>query len=631
MIENKRISVYKITVIMLVICSIFISILLVYNNRYFNGDRDSEDSVKFLIGVSQAELIEPWHIVMTKEIKEEASKYENVKVIYTDAAGSEEKQIADINNLIAYGIDILIISPTNSEQITEVVSEVYKSIPVIVLDRGVQGYDYTLYIGPDNDVVGRQVGKYVDEVLGESGGNVVEIMGASESDPTKERSEGFKSTINNIYNINLLEQINAGWNRDRAEDKMYDIYNTYSKIDLVFAHNDAMALGAYISYRNSQYKNHVKFIGIDGLPGERGGLDLVEKGIFDCTFICPTGGKEAIQFAMDILNKENGIPKKVILRSTKITKDNIEEYKLEQQKKLNLKEEEKTITLGFCNVGKEGGWRAANSISIKNAAKAEGIDLIYTEADLNQEKQIEIIRGFINMGVDVISFSPVVETGWEEVLKEAKEAGIPIILADRMIKIENDLLYTTFLGSDFREEGRRAARWVINNVYKGEPLKVLEIQGTIGSTPTIERNIGFQEIISKYELIEVVDKPSGGYTLKKGQKVMNEFLKSQKEIDVLFAHNDDMALGAIEAIENRNLKPGVDIKIVSIDAIKDAIIAIKDKKLNCSVECNPLLGPQLMKVVKDAVSGKDLPMKIITEETVFTQEEFNYEWLNRAY
>lgn len=619
----------------LIIVSTILFIMTNGEKPYVNNE--SEESIDFVIGVAQSQLIDQWQINMNKEIKNESKKYENIEVIYTDAVNSDEKQIEDINKLIGFGIDLLIISPTNSNSkiIIDKVIEVYKDIPVIVLDREVEGYGYTLYIGQDNLMIGKQAGEYISDILGESGGKVVEIKGSNDSSSMEEMSLGFRNELEKNNNIEIIEEINGGWNRDIAEDKMYDIFNTYNKIEVIFAHNDAMALGAYTAYKNLEYPYPVKFIGIGGVQGDKGGLDLVEKNIFSSTIICPTGGKEAIQYAIDILNKESGIPKKVILRSKKITKDNLQEYKYEENKKLYINRKEDPIVLGFCNVGNEGGWREAHRVSIKEAAKNAGVELVYAEAGLSQERQIEIIREFIKIGVDVISFSPVVEDGWDGILREAKEAEIPVILSDRSIKTEDKRLYTTFIGSDFREEGRRAARWVLENMDMDEKINVVEIKGTKGSTPAIERKIGFEEVTSEYENINIIKSKSAEYTFDEGKAVMESYLdeieKSGEEINLVYCHNDDMALGAIKAIEEYGLKPGEDIKIISIDGIKKAIIAIKDGKLNCSVECNPLIGPQIIKVAVDVVNGMDIPMMIMTEETVFSQNEFDVEWLNRKY
>ena len=628
--------IYVLLLIILALAIITTTLFVITTEKEFD-DNNPGESVEFVIGVAQSQLIDQWQIDINNEIRDESKEHENIEVIYTDAVSSDEKQIADINKLMDFGIDLLIISPTNSKSriITEKIVEVYKEIPVIVLDREIEGYGYTLYIGQDNLMVGKQTGEYISDILGKNGGKVVEVKGSYDSNSSTEMSLGIRNELEYDDNIEIISEINGEWNRDIAEDKMYDIFNIYNKIDVVFAHSDSMALGAYNAYKNSGYSYPVKFISIGGLQGEKGGVDLVEKKIFSSTIICPTGGKEAIQYAVDILNEQSGIPKKVILRSKKITKDNFQEYKDEQEKKIYVKQKEEPIVLGFCNIGDEGAWREAHRTSIKNAAKDAGIELIYAEAGLSQEKQIEIIREFIKIGVDVISFSPIVEEGWDDILREAKEAEIPVILSDRSIKTEDKRLYTTFLGSDFREEGRRAASWLLENMDIDKKNNVVEIKGTEGSTPEVERKIGFQEIIEEYENINIIKSKSAAYTFDEGKAVMesylNELNERDEEINLVYCHNDDMALGAIEAIEEFGLKPGEDIKVISIDGIKKAIIAIRDGKLNCSVECNPLIGPQIMKVAIDIVNGKDIPMMIITEETVFSEDEFNLEWLNRKY
>ncbi|WP_207857886.1 substrate-binding domain-containing protein [Lucifera butyrica] len=591
---------------------------------------EERNQIQFLIGVSQANLIEPWRVVMTREIKEEAGKHKHLRVVFTDAAQSSQKQINDVEKLLQQGIDLLIISPNDASVLTPVVAKAYKKIPVIVLDRAVEGYDYTLFIGPDNHSIGKQAGKFVADLLGSRGGNIIEIQGLNGSPPVRDRSEGFQEVIDKYGNIKILDRVAADWQRDKAEDEMKKILKKYPDVDIVFAHNDPMALGAYKATRELGLQG-VSFVGIDGLPGANGGLQLVKDGILQGTFTCPTGGKEAVQYAIDILNHEKGIPKKIILRSNKITRDNVALYTDRQNEPVpNVKAKHK-IVLGFSQLGRESQWRLANSASIKQAAKDEGIELLFTEADQKQELQIQSIRDFIKQKVDVIAFAPVVEDGWEEVLQEAKTAGIPVIISDRTVNLD-DSMYTTFIGADFEEEGRRAARWLVQNMQGRTNVNIVELQGTVGSTPAIDRKKGFEEILREHPQFKIVDSETGDFTRDEGKKVMEDCLRRNgTDIQAVFAHNDDMALGAIEAIEESGLKPGKDIVIVSIDATKNAFNAMLAGKLNCTVECNPLLGPQLMKAVKTLVAGRQLPVRIITSEEVFSQEVARKELPYRKY
>jgi len=294
---------------------------------------------------------------------------------------------------------------------------------------------------------------------------------------------------------------------------------------------------------------------------------------------------------------------------------------------------DKKITLGFSQIGAESEWRTANTKSIKDAAQESGINLKFSDAQQKQENQIKAIRSFIAQKVDVIAFSPVVETGWEPVLREAKAAKIPVILTDRSVNVKDDSLWVTFMGSDFVEEGRRAANWLVEKTKDNAgPINIVELQGTVGSAPAIDRKKGFEEVIKDKAKFKIIRSQTGDFTRAKGKEVMEAFLKAEgKKINVLFAHNDDMAIGAIQAIEEAGMKPGKDILIVSIDAVKGAFQAMMAGKLNVSVECSPLLGPQLMSAVKDLMAGKTLPKRIVTEESIFPMETAAKEFPTRKY
>jgi galactofuranose transport system substrate-binding protein len=296
------------------------------------------------------------------------------------------------------------------------------------------------------------------------------------------------------------------------------------------------------------------------------------------------------------------------------------------------------IVLGFSQIGAESEWRTANTTSIQSAAKDAGIDLRFSDAQQKQENQIKALRSFIAQRVDVIAFSPVVETGWETVLREAKAAQIPVILTDRAVEVSDDSLYLSLIGSDFVEEGRRAGRWLLEHTKdKTGDIHIVELQGTVGSAPANDRKKGFAEIISADPRYKIIRSQTGDFTRAKGKEVMEAFLKAEgnqaggRKIDILFAHNDDMAIGAIQAIEEAGLKPGTDITIISIDGVKGAFEAMIAGKLNVSVECSPLLGPQLMDAVKEVVAGRTIPRRIVTEESVFPMETAAQEFPNRKY
>lgn len=271
------------------------------------------------------------------------------------------------------------------------------------------------------------------------------------------------------------------------------------------------------------------------------------------------------------------------------------------------------LVVGYAQIGAESEWRTANTASIKETAEELGVELKFSDAQQKQENQIAAIRSYIAEGVDVIGFSPVVETGWETVLQEAKDAGIPVIMVDRRADVPREL-YATYLGSDFVEEGRKAGNEM--NTLLPEGGKIVELVGTVGSAPANDRYSGFRETMAGN--IEIIDSQSGDFTRAKGKEVMEAFLKNYgDEIVGLYAHNDDMAIGAIQAIEEYGLQPGVDIKIVSIDAVRGAFEAMIAGKLNVTVECNPLLGPQFYDLALRAVNGEELPDWVPSEESVY--------------
>ena len=278
----------------------------------------------------------------------------------------------------------------------------------------------------------------------------------------------------------------------------------------------------------------------------------------------------------------------------------------------------KDLVVAYAQIGAESEWRTGNTASIKETAEALGVELKFSDAQQKQENQIKALRSFIAQKVDVIGISPVVETGWDAVFKEAKDAGIPLILVDRRAAVPEDL-YVSYLGSDFMEEGRNSAR-VLAKIVNGK-ANIVELVGTLDSAPANDRYKGFREILQVYHDMQIIDSETGYFTRAKGKEVMENFLRKQgRNITALYSHNDDLAIGAIKAIEEYGLKPGVDIKIVSIDSIRDAFEAMIDGKLNATIECNPLLGPQFFELALKVANGESVPRWVPSKESIFFPE-----------
>lgn len=277
------------------------------------------------------------------------------------------------------------------------------------------------------------------------------------------------------------------------------------------------------------------------------------------------------------------------------------------------------LIVGYAQLGAESEWRAANTISIKETAEQLGVELRFFDAQQKQDNQILAVRKLIIQKVDIIGISPIVETGWQEVFQQAKDAGIPIILVDRRAAVPEDL-YVSYLGSDFLEEGRNAARIMVDLV--DGKANIVELVGNIGSAPANDRYTGFREVLADYPDMKIIDSQSGDFTRARGKEVMAAFLqKYGGKITAVYAHNDDMALGAIQAIENYGLRPGKDIKIVSVDAARVAFEAMIAGKLNATVECNPLLGPQFFELALKVVNGETIPKWVPSIESVFFPED----------
>ena len=280
-------------------------------------------------------------------------------------------------------------------------------------------------------------------------------------------------------------------------------------------------------------------------------------------------------------------------------------------------------TIGFSQIGSESGWRAAETTLTKQQAEERGIDLKFSDAQQKQENQIAAIRSFVAQGVDAILLAPVVATGWDSVLEEAKDADIPVVLLDRQVDSSDDL-YLTAVGSDLVHEGNVAGQWLVDQVA-GEECRVVELQGTTGSSPAIDRKTGFENAIEGHDNIEIVRSQTGDFTRAQGKEVMESFLQAEnggQDICALYAHNDDMAVGAIQAIKEAGLKPGEDILVVSIDAVPDIFAAMAAGEANATVELTPnMAGPAFDALEKYLETGEAPEKFIQTESKLYTQAD----------
>lgn len=308
------------------------------------------------------------------------------------------------------------------------------------------------------------------------------------------------------------------------------------------------------------------------------------------------------------------------------------------ENEMEEKPEEGLVVVGVSQVGSESIWRTAHTASIQETLTTEnGYYLIFDNARQKQENQIKAIRNFISQDVDYIVLSPITETGWDTVLSEAKDAGIPVILMDRMVDIEDDSLYTAWIGSDFEEEGKNAGYWLEEYLEKKEmteeDINIVVLQGTEGSTSVIGRTRGFESVAKKNQNWHILEQVDADFTTAKGYEVMQYFLEEYEDIDVVVSQNDDMTFGALEAMEEAGISTGKDgdVIIISFDAVKAALEKVKDGEINVDIECNPLQGQYIDRIIRDMEKGKLEEKMFYTVERVFTPENVGLVIDDRTY
>ena len=274
---------------------------------------------------------------------------------------------------------------------------------------------------------------------------------------------------------------------------------------------------------------------------------------------------------------------------------------------LGLAANASALTVAFSQIGQESDWRTANTDNVKAAIEEAGWELVYSDGQQKQENQIAALRSFITQGVDYILFTGVVNTGWEEVLTEVNDADIPLLLLDRIPDCADQIEYKVAFGGDFVEEGYRMVKWAgeyLKSIGRDEEVNVVIMEGTTGASAQVDRTTGNLKALEEYPNMKLVGQQSGNFPRAEGQAVMESWLKSIDHIDVLFAQNDDMALGAIDAIKAAGLVPGQDIIIVGCDSVKAAFDAIVAGDMNATIECNPLYGDAVAELIKKLEAGE---------------------------
>jgi simple sugar transport system substrate-binding protein len=300
-----------------------------------------------------------------------------------------------------------------------------------------------------------------------------------------------------------------------------------------------------------------------------------------------------------------------------------------QNKNSTQNKKEAGIIVGFSQIGAESAWRTCNTRSVQEAAAQRGVQLVYDNAEQKQENQIKALRSFIAYQVDVIVFVPIVTDGWDNVLQEARDAGIPVLVTDRKIHVEDQSLYAGFIGTDSLEEGRNAGLFILDKFKNerelfnktGKYINIVELFGTEGSSVALGRAEGLREVLEPHPAFRILYSKSGDFLRSKGYELAVEFLEFHEDIDIIFSHNDGMTLGVIEAMEEKGIRPGKDIVIITIDAQQAAIDALREGKVNCVIECNPKTGPEIIELAEKLAAGESIPRLQYVHEQVFYETD----------
>ena len=300
--------------------------------------------------------------------------------------------------------------------------------------------------------------------------------------------------------------------------------------------------------------------------------------------------------------------------------------------------DENLIVVGISQVGSESAWRFANTQSIQQAFTPEnGFFMVFDNARQRQENQIKAVRSFISQRVDYIVVAPVIEDGWETVLSEARDAEIPVIIMDRMISVQDESLYTTHVGTDQKEEGVRAGRWLEDELAKtgrdSEQIDIVVLQGTKGSSAQRGRSMGFDTIFDQHDNWKMLAQHDGDFTISKGKEEMEKIVKNHPDFDVLVCQNDDMAIGAIEVLRSHGISTGIngDVIVISFDATKEGLSMVADGVINVDVECNPLQGDAIREIIKQLEAGEKVNKEYFVDEKVFTIDNVGEYLDSRAY
>ena len=573
---------------------------------------------KYVIGMSQANKAEPWREAMDSQIAAAAKLYPELEVVFQDAAQDNAKQVSDVENLLTQGIDLLIISPNEAAPLNDIVKQAWEScVPVIVLDRNLVDPNYSMFIGADNVAIGRGAGQYAAQWCADNGRTecrIAEIRGLEGAPPAKDRGDGFRMGLvdGGLSESNIIFSQNADWLRERAVPAAAAAFQSNPDIDVLYGHNDPMAEGAYIAAQDAGIDvSKVLFIGIDALPTPDGGIMSVLEGRLGVTFVYPTGGKQAIEWARLLLEEHVNPPLWEVLPFDEVSPSNAQAVcnafacpNAEAATPVPAAAEGWTMyapemvtgtvlpgweypengsalptgcpvpaakdkyVIGMSQANKAEPWREAMDSQIAAAAgDYPDFEVVFQDAAQDNAKQVSDVENLLTQGIDLLIISPNEAAPLNDIVKQAWESCVPVIVLDRNLVDPN---YSMFIGADNvaigRGAGQYAAQWCADNGRT--ECRIAEIRGLEGAPPAKDRGDGFRMGLVDGGLSEsnIIFSQNADWLRERAVPAAAAAFQSNPDIDVLYGHNDPMAEGAYIAAQDA----GIDVSkvlFIGIDAL----------------------------------------------------------------
>ncbi|NDL68055.1 substrate-binding domain-containing protein [Anaerotalea alkaliphila] len=520
--------------------------------QMFSGS--NKPGVEYLIGMSHPNLSDETQIAAHTSMIEELARHPNARLIFTNAGGSTYKQIKDIDKLVNYGVDLLIITANDANILGPILNRVNERIPVMLLGKDIPYYSYRMFIGPDMLSVGEKAAEGLHQILGDKKASVVAVNGPIDDPVVMQIRKGFTDEINRNVKIKIEHNIYCDWLRTEAEENLQRLLRLGGEVDAVFAQNSTMAQGAINALQQEGLS--IPVISVAGVLTDQLKQALRE-GRLEAVLYAPIGGKEAIDYAMRILHGEEGIPQKIIFRSILVTRENLGTLRLWDGREDGPMAE--PYRIGYIE---SDLWKGSGISDMEGVLWIVGNLTNPSSVEQKDKEQKEMFENFLASGVDMVMFSPVFSYGWEELLLQAQREAVQVVLLGNPVKSSAQNL--VYIGPDHENQGRIAAQHIIEDIYgKKAKIKILEITGNLDSLAAMQRSGGFRQITNGYSRIEIAEVFEGTMNPNRIQEmIVLAFKKHRQEINVVFLHADTWVPHTLSALEELGLEPGLDVHLI---------------------------------------------------------------------